>query len=237
MYLEMGTLLSGDTQPQSSAHSGSEEESVAVTGIYVCLLKKISEGGCRVVSLACVWDSWWTRQAEPGAPLLARKVPSGARAAGHLGSSSGGCPRRPRPPPSPFPPRPQWPWVPAVAPSCGPWLPSHAFPRQHTPGSPPFPTDSCPCFLPSRHRSELLPFFARDQSHSTEFLSSRRIAGSLLPAPPPALFCLLFSARVLFPTHCCPVLQTFQRVLLLPERALAASSSLWVGAGGGWISS
>lgn len=108
---------------------------------------------------AYVWDSWWTRQAEPAAPLLGRKDPAPPRAGRGLRgtwSPARGAARGAR----------------IAAPvalgpgrgSCGgPRLPSHALPRQHTPCLPPVSL-TCPSLLPFRYRSELLYFFACDRN-------------------------------------------------------------------------
>lgn len=143
----------------------------------------------------------------PGGPAGWTSSPSSGQKSAERGAGCGAagvqprvCPRRPRPPPSSLPSRPPWPWVPAVAPSGGRWLPSHACPGQHTPCSPPLSEGPLSLFLPSRRRSQLLYLFARDQS-----LPPRTCLGGEWPAPSsrPAPALLPFGERrVLFPAPC-----------------------------------
>lgn len=168
------------------------------------------------------------RRAGPAAPLLARKVPSGARAAGQLVSSPGCArgalvhrPRRfhrgPRGPGSR-----QW-----LLPGAGGCLPTPALGSTHL-VLPPFLKDPCPSSslpaaglnfctcLPATRVSLLGPVFAA--------------SGRPLPPAPPRPFCPLGSAGSSSPRPAVgPVLQTFQRVPLAPERAPASSSPLWLG--------
>lgn len=110
---------------------------------------------------------------------------------------------------------------PAVAPSRGPSLPSHALPRRPAPRASPSAPDSCPLLLPPRDRAELGHRFACAwRPHGFPLTRrARRPSGAGRSCPGPG-------TRLLCPSPSSRRLQTFQRVRRAPERALPASPLL-----------